>query len=200
MPEVKQEISAHQKQQEKFEFENKKVKIESPSVDESESNANEEPKRKETPSPRSNSRQKDEIWTPEKIKLLLQWVQDYRKDWKKVAKRFNEKEITPFQVKKKYRALKANDTLQLRVRFSLKEDLMIAKYFNQYGYSWSKISTYFENRDAIMVKNRYYSYIRKKKLLDKLLQTVEALEAEHQKPIEEIDVPASMTLFPDQDE
>jgi len=42
-----------------------------------------------------------------------------------------------------------------------------------YGYDWEKISTHFESRTAIMVKNRFY-HIKKKNILQSLLNEVEA--------------------------
>lgn len=145
--------------------------------------------------PRKKYRQREDIWDSEKIGLLFKWVQDYRKDWKKVAKRFNQKEITPFQVKTKYKELISHNYFQLRVKFSFKEDLIIAKYFKIHGYDWGKIASYFKDRDSIMIKNRYYAHIRKKNYLQKFLEYVELLETTQMKPIEDIDVPDSEDIL-----
>jgi hypothetical protein len=46
-----------------------------------------------------------------------------------------------------------------------------------YGYDWEKISSHFESRTAIMVKNRFY-HIKKKNILEKLMDEVERTKEE----------------------
>jgi hypothetical protein len=53
---------------------------------------------------------------------------------------------------------------------------MIAKYFEKYGSNWGQMATHFQDRTAIMLKNRYYSFIRKRDLLSELLQEVKEIE------------------------
>jgi len=77
----------------------------------------------------------------------------------------------------KYKEL-ADDNVKKRVRFTHKEDLMIAKYSSIYGHDWTKIAYYFSNRTPIMLKNRYY-HMKKKNILDKLVKEVEELEKEN---------------------
>ena len=68
----------------------------------------------------------------------------------------------------RYKELVTDSSVK-RVRFTHEEDLLIAKYFNKYGNDWSKIAIHFNNRTPTMLKNRYYSHIRKRNLLDELL-------------------------------
>jgi len=135
-----------------------------------------------------------EPWTEEKIELLLVLAQKYKRDWKKIAKKLNDKRITPFQVKSKYCTLTSKNSLGLRVKFTLKEDLLLAKYFNIYKFDWEQIANNFKRRDSMMLKNRYYAYIRKRNLLEKLLNTVETLEKKYGKPLEEIEVSETAEL------
>jgi len=134
------------------------------------------------------SKIEEEIWTPERTKLLLQWAKDCKNDWKKIAKRFKNRKITPSRVRAKYRAMTQENYKEQRVKFSRKEDLILAKYFAVYGYEWDKIAKYFPSRNSMMIKNRYYAGIRKKNLLDSLLAEVAELERKNNKPIEEIDI------------
>jgi len=110
--------------------------------------------------------------------LLLTFASKYKHDWKKVSKKIfkiNKKKLGPNLLRIRYKEL-APDLTQKRVRFTHKEDLMIVKYYSQYGYDWEKIAAQFESRTAIMVKNRFY-HIKKKNILEKLLEEVDTLES-----------------------
>ena len=110
-------------------------------------------------------------------KLLLELAPKYKNDWKKISKRMfrlNNKKFGLNFLRIKYKEL-ADDNVKKRVRFTHKEDLMIAKYSQIYGHDWTKIAFYFTNRTPIMLKNRYY-HMKKKNILDKLVKEVEELE------------------------
>jgi hypothetical protein len=115
------------------------------------------------------------IWDKEKDHLLLKLGQQYKCDWKKVARRFNHKKLTPHFLKTRYKELTCAP-IQRRIKFNHKEDLMIVKYFDKYGSNWAQMATHFQDRTAIMLKNRYYSYIRKRELLEPLLNEVKEIE------------------------
>jgi len=51
-----------------------------------------------------------------------------------------------------------------RKKFIHKEDLLIVKLMKEHGTNWVKIAESFPGRDAIMIKNRYYSFIKKNRL------------------------------------
>jgi len=109
--------------------------------------------------------------------LLLSLASKYKHDWKKVSKKIfklHKKKLGPNLLRIRYKEL-APDLTQKRVRFTHKEDLMIVKYYSQFGYDWEKIAAQFESRTAIMVKNRFY-HIKKKNILEKLLEEVEQPE------------------------
>lgn len=55
-----------------------------------------------------------------------------------------------------------------RSKFSHEEDLKLAELIESFGMNWIKISEKFPERGAIMLKNRYYSFIRKKNILESL--------------------------------
>ena len=135
---------------------------------------------------------REDLWTEERIQLLIKWSKDYKQDWKKIAKRFQNKKITPFQAKTKYRSLTRENYTQQRVKFSAKEDLILAKYYRMYGTNWEKINEHFTKRDHIMLKNRFYAHIRKKNLLNSLLYLVDQLELKHNALIDDIEIDESM--------
>lgn len=114
-------------------------------------------------------------WCDEDEKLLRKLAVQYKFDWKKVSKKFANKKYTPHFLKMRY---KGHDEgpVPKRVKFSHEEDVLIAKCFEEYGIDWDKMVIHFTNRTAIMLKNRYYSYIRKNDRLDKLLEEAQKIE------------------------
>lgn len=142
--------------------------------------------------------EEDEIslegWNDKKDKILKNLAAKCKYDWKKIAKKFNadeEASVAPLELKQRYKEL-TKVAIPLRVKFGHEEDLLIAKYFNIYGCDWTQIATHFEDRTGIMLKNRYYSHIRKKNLLNSMLDELkengeECLEVENkiEKNIEE---------------
>jgi hypothetical protein len=116
--------------------------------------------------------------------LLLSLASKYKHDWKKVSKKIfklHRKKLGPNLLRIRYKEL-APDLTQKRVRFTHAEDLRIIKYYSMYGYDWEKISSHFESRTAIMVKNRFY-HIKKKNILEKLMDEVERIKEEVPSPI-----------------
>lgn len=116
-------------------------------------------------------------WCEDDEKLLRKLAVQYKFDWKKIAKKFANKKYTPHFLKMRY---KGHDEgpVPKRIKFTHTEDVLIAKYFNDYGIDWDKMVSHFPNRTPIMLKNRYYSYIRKNNRLEGLLKEVEKLEAD----------------------
>jgi hypothetical protein len=120
--------------------------------------------------------------TPEKFKrpqmdtedetLLMILGPKYKNDWKKISKRvFNlrNKRYNPKFLMSRYKELVTDFSVK-RIRFTHDEDMMIAKYFKIYGNDWNKIASHFDSRTSIMLKNRYYSHIKKRNLLNKLFE------------------------------
>jgi len=112
--------------------------------------------------------------------LLLGLAAKYKNDWKKISKRMfrlHNKKFGLNFLRLRYKEL-TDGRVKKRVRFTHREDLMIAKYSSLYGHDWTKIAFYFSNRTPIMLKNRYY-HMRKKGIFDKLVKEVECLENEN---------------------
>ena len=114
----------------------------------------------------------------------MQMAEELKCDWKKIARKFGNKKYTPHFLKITYKNL-IDKPIQKRMLFSHKEDLIIAKHFNLIGTNWKKIATFLKNRTGVMVKNRYYSFLRKKNYLSDFLAKVKEIEKE--RPIEECD-------------
>lgn len=137
-------------------------------------------------------------WSEKKDKVLKNLAAKCKYDWKKIAKKFNtneKTEFTPLELKQKYKDL-TKVAIPLRVKFSHQEDLQIAKYFEIYGCDWAQISTFFTDRTPMMLKNRYYSHIRKRNLLssmlDELKDDTESLSTQE----EEVVAPALIQVQP----
>lgn len=120
-------------------------------------------------------------WTSDNDEQLRKLAAQYRCDWKKISKKFNNKKFTPHFLKIRYKVL-IDAPVQRKIKFSHHEDLMLAKYYNLYGSDWTKISTFFKNRTGVMLKNRYYSHIRKRDLLGTLLKELGEDEKEREIP------------------
>jgi len=158
----------------------------SPTLDSSQSHhskfngAGRPPKRNSSAKSYHNRTLDNEIFDEKDEKLLLELAPKYKNDWKKISKRMfrlHNKKFGLNFLRIKYKEL-ADDNVKKRVRFTHKEDLMIAKYSSIYGHDWTKIAYYFSNRTPIMLKNRYY-HIKKKNILNKLVKEVEELEKEN---------------------
>jgi len=119
------------------------------------------------------------FWTDENIEKLLELSHRFRQDWKKIAKKFNVKHITPTVVRNKYREMMKND-IPLWQKFTHEEDVLIAKYYSIYGFDWKKIAQHLKSRTHIMVKNRFYSHIKKYNLLKSLIDESNRIKEEPQ--------------------
>jgi len=119
--------------------------------------------------------------------LLLELGPKYKNDWKKISKRIFNLRNRRFNTKflmSRYKEL-VTDSAVKRVRFTHEEDLLIAKYFKKYGNDWNRIGVHFSSRTPTMLKNRYYSHIRKRKLLNELLS--EADDESYKELLDEVE-------------
>ena len=97
-------------------------------------------------------------WTKEEDEILLKLIKKYGKNWSKISKEFLKRNGK--QIRDRYiNVLSPNIN---RNKFNYEEDMQIIKLYNQFGPKWSKIKNYFNNRTTDMIKNRFYSSIKKK--------------------------------------
>jgi len=119
-------------------------------------------------------------WTSEDDQNLKKLADQYKNDWKKIAKRIitqTKKKVTPNFLKNRYKDI-AGEQIKKGVKFSHEEDLLIAKLFEKHNTQWTLIAAEFTDRTPVMIKNRYYSHIRRKGLLQNL--TCEAKDSNSQ--------------------
>jgi len=121
------------------------------------------------------------IWTEENDENLLKIAKSCKCDWRKVSRKFKGKsqKITPHFLKLRYKEL-INAPVQRKRKFTHVEDLKLIKYFEKYGSNWDKISDHFLNRNSTMLKNRFYSHIKKKDLSSVLRDECQKIEGNGQ--------------------
>lgn len=119
---------------------------------------------------KSYSRSTKRSWNEDDDELLKVLGTKYKNDWKKIMKRIiNVRNIkmSPTFLRKRFMEIRELPMIK-RSKFTHEEDLKLAQLIEKFGMNWMKISELFPERGAIMLKNRYYSYIRKKNLLENL--------------------------------
>lgn len=97
-------------------------------------------------------------WTEEEDRDLLCLLQKYGKNWSLISKHMNSR--SGKQIRDRY--LNTLDPHISKDKFTEKEDRIILKFYSQFGTSWSKIAKFFPKRTGDMIKNRFYSSLRKK--------------------------------------
>ena len=102
-------------------------------------------------------------WTKEEDSELLSLYRKYGRNWAAISKEMPHR--TGKQIRDRF--LNGLDTKYERGKFTKKEDNMILKYYKIYGNSWSKIAKKMKTRTGDMVKNRFYSSLKKKILNNK---------------------------------
>lgn len=112
-------------------------------------------------------------WRATDDQTLLSLASKYKCDWKKISKKFDNKKFTPYFLKIRYKEL-IDAPVQKKHKFTEAEDLQLARLYKTIGSDWNELAKHFKNRTGVMLKNRYYSYIRKRGLLDELVAKAES--------------------------
>ncbi|CAD8045875.1 unnamed protein product [Paramecium sonneborni] len=100
------------------------------------------------------------IWTQQEDDRLKQLVQDIGKQWMKIAKCFGN--ITGKQARDRY--INKLDQSINKQPWTYEEDMFILDQYINNGPKWTKISNHLNGRPENHVKNRFYSYIKRKYL------------------------------------
>lgn len=111
-------------------------------------------------------------WSIEEDNNLIELVQKYGPNWSIIASSLPGR--TGKQVRERY--LNNLDPLLNRSKFSLEEDEKIIELYVSLGPKWKEISKNFVGRTENMIKNRFYSHIKKKLLLKYPQKYKKALE------------------------
>ena len=97
-------------------------------------------------------------WSKEEDEILLKLIKKYGKNWSKISKEFSKRNGK--QIRDRYiNVLSPNIN---RKKFNYEEDMQIIQLYKQFGPKWSTIKKFFHNRTTDMIKNRFYSSIKKK--------------------------------------
>lgn len=138
---------------------------------------------------KTESRQ-PEGWTTADDTLLWTVGTKYNNDWKKVAKRLmiltGRTKLSPVFLRERYAKLK-EEKAETREPFSLNEDLKLVELIQEFGCDWLKISALFGNRGPVKLKNRYYTHILRKNLLENLIATLKENEAKQMESSEKVE-------------
>jgi hypothetical protein len=97
-------------------------------------------------------------WTVEEDKYVLDLIRKFGKNWSLLAK------YMPSRSGKQIRDRFLN-TLDPNIntdKVTPEEDKKLIQLYTKFGTSWSKLSNYFPGRTGDMIKNRFYSSLRKK--------------------------------------
>ncbi|KAM3141535.1 hypothetical protein pb186bvf_006399 [Paramecium bursaria] len=100
-------------------------------------------------------------WTNEEDKLLIQSVQRYGQDWKRISKQFNKNQIErgPKACRERYQ--NQLSPLVKKKNWSKDEENKLFQLQNQLGNKWSDIAEQLPNRTDQIVKNYFYATVRR---------------------------------------
>lgn len=97
-------------------------------------------------------------WAKDEDQLVLELVDKFGKNWSLISKYIPSR--TGKQIRDRY--LNTLDSNINREKFSSDEDQKIIELYLQFGTKWSHIAKFFNKRTGDMIKNRFYSTLRKK--------------------------------------
>ncbi|CAD8053608.1 unnamed protein product [Paramecium sonneborni] len=100
---------------------------------------------------------KRQPWTNNEDQQLLTLVQTHKNNWVQIAKKIPNR--TSKQVRERF-VNKLNPEINQQP-FTEAEDKLIVEGFKTFGSKWCKISKMLKGRPENIIKNRFYSYLRK---------------------------------------
>jgi len=109
------------------------------------------------------------------LKILDGLAKKHRLDWKKVCQSYNklyQTKFSPDTLRNNYR-LHVPPNVK-KVRFTKDEDRKLAQLAKKFNLRWGDIAKSFPDRDPIALKNRYYSWLKKKRWYQRDILNVEA--------------------------
>ena len=89
---------------------------------------------------------------------IIELVEIYGINWELISKNFPD--FTSEMLEERYNN-KLDPKLK-RTKFTEEEDEKIVALYSKYGNNWKEIASYFPDRNANMIKNRFYSFLKKK--------------------------------------
>ncbi len=89
---------------------------------------------------------------------IIELVEKYGLNWEIISKNFPD--FSPEILEERY--YNKLDPKLKRTKFTEEEDEKIVALYSKFGNNWKEIAFYFPNRNANMIKNRFYSFLKKK--------------------------------------
>jgi len=111
-------------------------------------------------------------WSKEHEEVLQALKKAKSSNEPSIANHFELPLIYSKPLKQRFEKIKKSNP-QKKTRFTHQEDLTIVKLYNEHGSKWDLIAQSLPNRTGVMIKNRFYSNIKKNGLLDDLLEELE---------------------------
>ncbi|CAD8081621.1 unnamed protein product [Paramecium sonneborni] len=101
-------------------------------------------------------RGKGQLWSKDEVDNLIKYYKQYNGDWKKIIKHLKGRNIS--QCSQKYRKLQDQEKRTKR-KWSIEEDKILLKCYEQYGRQWIKIAEKLPGRTSKQVRDRYVNQI-----------------------------------------
>ncbi len=117
-------------------------------------------------------------WDRNNNSYLFDSVLKYRNNWKRISKALKEQKminIDPINLRKIYEDLMLQKKRE-RKKFTHADDLAIVRQIQNYGFDWIRIAQHFSGRSPSNIKNRYYSHIKKNRLMEKFIEELDYFE------------------------
>jgi hypothetical protein len=103
-------------------------------------------------------------WTRTEDIKLIELIEVHGNNWELIASMYEGR--TAKDVEDRF--VKKLDPNLKKSRFTDEEDEKLIKLHEKYGNQWFEISKNFKNRTVLMIKNRFYSFLRRKLIKDNL--------------------------------
>jgi hypothetical protein len=100
------------------------------------------------------------FWKKEEDELILSLIKEYGTSWSTISKIIKTR--TGKQIRDRYINVLASNIN--KNKFSVEEDNLLLNLYKKFGPKWSKIHNYFKDRTTDMIKNRFHSTLKRKKL------------------------------------
>ena len=101
-------------------------------------------------------------WTKRQDKSLIKFVKEFGdKNWDYIAIKINEKKINKNAKQCRERWQNQLDPLLTKGNWSIEEKKLIFSVHNKIGNKWTEIAEYFQGRTDHLIKNQFFSLIRR---------------------------------------
>ncbi len=129
-------------------------------------------------------------WQPHEDEKVMELVVKYGSSWAVIASMMEGR--TGKQIRDRYlNKLKPNIK---KAEWTLEEDQLLISCYYQFGHKWSKIATYLPGRTEGQVKNRFYSHLKKRIIVENDGYIMNRLHIPSENGTPPTDTPSPMTI------